>query len=211
MTTEFEFLKLERCVLKVNMHCLGCVQKVRKLLRKLEGVYTVTIDAEQQLVLIIGSVDSATLIKKLVESGKYAELHSPSPNQLEFGMNRYQMENNQTLSLNNGPTASRAQHDFPTSFCGEEEREWGSELFQSQHTGREAITGQYDKNFISATVEENMLMGSDGIGGGFLGFGSHEYGAFQELNAWPSVIKDDDLPPLINTNMQAYYNSDSLN
>ncbi|KAK1298744.1 hypothetical protein QJS10_CPB14g00317 [Acorus calamus] len=48
-------------VLKVNIHCDG-------------WVYTVNIDAEQQKVTVSGSVDSATLIKKLNKSGKHAEL-----------------------------------------------------------------------------------------------------------------------------------------
>ncbi|XP_060959844.1 heavy metal-associated isoprenylated plant protein 37-like [Cannabis sativa] len=187
----FDILMLrQRYELKVNMHCPGCVEKVRKLLRKVEGVYTVTIDAEQKLALVVGSVDSSTLIKKLAVSGKYAELQSPSLNQQEFEMNRYQMQNNQTLSLNNGPTTSRAQHVSPTSFCGEEEQEWPSGLFQSQDTGAKAITGQYSQNFISATMVNNMHTGNNGIGADFLGFRSHEYGAFQEHNAGPWVYKE---------------------
>ncbi|KAL7001027.1 hypothetical protein U1Q18_002181 [Sarracenia purpurea var. burkii] len=44
-------------------------------------VYQVNIDAEQQRVTVSGSLDSATLIKKLVRSGKHAELWSPKGNQ----------------------------------------------------------------------------------------------------------------------------------
>lgn len=40
------------------------------------GVYHVGIDGEQQKVTISGSLDSATLIKKLVKAGKHAELWS---------------------------------------------------------------------------------------------------------------------------------------
>lgn len=40
-----------------------------------------TIDAEQQKVTVSGSVDSATLIKKLVRAGKHAELWSQKANQ----------------------------------------------------------------------------------------------------------------------------------
>lgn len=45
------------------------------------GAYQVTIDAEQQRVTVSGSVDSATLIKKLVRAGKHAELWSQKTNQ----------------------------------------------------------------------------------------------------------------------------------
>ncbi|KAF5751857.1 heavy-metal-associated domain-containing family protein [Tripterygium wilfordii] len=73
---DFKLLKIQTCVLKVNMHCDGCKQKVKKLLRRIEGVYQVSIDAEQQRVTVSGSVDAATLITKLVRAGKHAELWS---------------------------------------------------------------------------------------------------------------------------------------
>ncbi|KAF8390569.1 hypothetical protein HHK36_025096 [Tetracentron sinense] len=53
----------------------------RQYCKKYECLYTVNItDAEQQKVIVSGSVDSATLIKKLVRSGKYAELWSSKSN-----------------------------------------------------------------------------------------------------------------------------------
>ncbi|KAG9448971.1 hypothetical protein H6P81_008936 [Aristolochia fimbriata] len=78
---DFKLLKIQTCVLKVNLHCDGCKQKVKKLLQRIEGVYTVNIDAEQQKVTVSGNVDSATLIKKLVRAGKHAELWSQKSNQ----------------------------------------------------------------------------------------------------------------------------------
>lgn len=74
----FKLLKLQTTVLKVHIHCEGCKKKVKKLLQKIEGVYDVTIDAEQQKVTVIGNVDSEFLIKKLTKSGKHAELF-PTP------------------------------------------------------------------------------------------------------------------------------------
>ncbi|CAA6665388.1 unnamed protein product [Spirodela intermedia] len=50
-------------VLRVHIHCDGCKQEVKKLLQKIEGVYTVAIDAENQKVTVSGNVDSAALIK----------------------------------------------------------------------------------------------------------------------------------------------------
>ncbi|KAL0408947.1 UNVERIFIED_CONTAM: Heavy metal-associated isoprenylated plant protein 37 [Sesamum radiatum] len=78
---DFKLLKIQTCVLRVNIHCDGCKQKVKKLLQRIEGVYQVTIDSEQQKVSVSGSVDSATLIKKLVRAGKHAELWSQKTNQ----------------------------------------------------------------------------------------------------------------------------------
>lgn len=73
---DFKLLKIQICVLKVNIHCDGCRQKVKKLLQRIEGVYQVSIDADQQKVTASGVIDSATLIKKLLRAGKHAELWS---------------------------------------------------------------------------------------------------------------------------------------
>nr|GMD79574.1 heavy metal-associated isoprenylated plant protein 32-like [Ipomoea batatas] len=81
-----EFVKIQTCVLKVNIHCEGCKNKVKKILQRIEvfyaeileksviGVYTINIDSEWGKVTVSGNVDSATLIKKLVKKGKHAEL-----------------------------------------------------------------------------------------------------------------------------------------
>ncbi|KAI3763787.1 hypothetical protein L2E82_13784 [Cichorium intybus] len=73
---DFKLLKIQTCILRVNLHCDGCKHKVKKILQRIEGVYQVSIDAEQQKVTVLGSVDSATLIKKLVKAGKHAETWS---------------------------------------------------------------------------------------------------------------------------------------
>ncbi|ESQ34485.1 hypothetical protein EUTSA_v10009651mg [Eutrema salsugineum] len=77
---DFKLLKIQTYSLRVNIHCEGCNQKVKKLLQRIEGVYHVKIEAEHQKVTVSGSVDSATLINKLIKAGKHAELWSPNPN-----------------------------------------------------------------------------------------------------------------------------------
>ncbi|GMH07762.1 hypothetical protein Nepgr_009602 [Nepenthes gracilis] len=71
-----EVLKTQTYVLRVNIHCDcdGCRNKVKNLLQKIDGVFTVKIDAKQGKVTVAGNVDPATLIKKLNKSGKHAEL-----------------------------------------------------------------------------------------------------------------------------------------
>ncbi|CAL9211414.1 unnamed protein product [Musa hybrid cultivar] len=73
---EFEVLKLKTHILKVNIHCDGCRLKVKKLLHRIEGVFSVNVDVENQKVTVQGNVDSETLIRKLTRSGKHAELWS---------------------------------------------------------------------------------------------------------------------------------------
>ncbi|KAL2945736.1 hypothetical protein AAZX31_U033500 [Glycine max] len=120
---DFKLLKIQTCVLKVNIHCDGCKQKVKKLLQRIEGVYQVQIDAEQQKVTVSGCVDSATLIKKLVRAGKHAELWSQKTNQ-----NQKQKNNNakddknkgQKQALVRGLEAFKNQQKFP-AFSSEED------------------------------------------------------------------------------------------
>lgn len=123
---DFKLLKIQTCVLKVNIHCDGCKQKVKKLLQRIEGVYTVNIDAEQQRVTVSGSVDSGTLIKKLVKAGKHAELWSQKSNQ-----NQKQKTNcikddknnkGQKQGLIKGLEAFKSQQKFPV-FSSEEDED----------------------------------------------------------------------------------------
>ncbi|XP_042421554.1 heavy metal-associated isoprenylated plant protein 37-like [Zingiber officinale] len=70
---QFEVLKLKTHVLKVNIHCDGCKIKVKKLLHRIQGVFSVEVDVEKQKVTVQANVDSLTLIKKLTIAGKHAE------------------------------------------------------------------------------------------------------------------------------------------
>ncbi|CAN0913753.1 Heavy metal-associated isoprenylated plant protein 37 [Linum grandiflorum] len=67
----------QKHVLKVNVDCEGCRKKVWKLLKKIDGVYSIEIDVESQEVTVSGAVHAATLIKMLNKAGKYAELCFP--------------------------------------------------------------------------------------------------------------------------------------
>ncbi|XP_044468175.1 heavy metal-associated isoprenylated plant protein 34 isoform X2 [Mangifera indica] len=90
-----DLMKFQSCVLKVNIHCDGCKKKVKKLLQKIDGVYSISIDAEQGRVVVTGNVDPAILIRKLEKSGKFAELCRP-----QKGSNSYQnLVNNQFKNM----------------------------------------------------------------------------------------------------------------
>ncbi|XP_057772299.1 heavy metal-associated isoprenylated plant protein 35-like [Salvia miltiorrhiza] len=72
-------LQYQTWVLKVSIHCQGCKRKVKKVLQSIEGVYTINIESQQQKVTVTGNVDAQTLIKKLVKTGKHAELWPEKP------------------------------------------------------------------------------------------------------------------------------------
>lgn len=67
-------LKYRTWILKVSIHCEACKKKVKKVLQNIDGVYTTTIDSQQQKATVTGNVDGETLIKKLAKTGKHAEL-----------------------------------------------------------------------------------------------------------------------------------------
>ncbi|KAF7837236.1 heavy metal-associated isoprenylated plant protein 33 [Senna tora] len=102
-----EFLKIQKCVLKVNIHCEGCKQKVKKILQKMDGVFTTEIDSEQGKVTVSGTVDSSVLIKKLAKSGKHAELwgapKSNNQNHMPNHLKNTQIDNGKTGGANNKP------------------------------------------------------------------------------------------------------------
>ncbi|KAK2358270.1 heavy metal-associated isoprenylated plant protein [Trifolium repens] len=67
-------LKYQTWFLKVSIHCEGCKRKVKKVLQSIEGVFTTTIDPQQQKVTVTGNVAVETLIRKLAKAGKHAEV-----------------------------------------------------------------------------------------------------------------------------------------
>ncbi|KAJ6319823.1 hypothetical protein OIU78_015262 [Salix suchowensis] len=69
-----DMLKYQTWVLKVSIHCEGCKKKVKKVLQSIDGVYKTDVDSHRHKVTVTGNVDAQALIKKLMRSGKYAEL-----------------------------------------------------------------------------------------------------------------------------------------
>ncbi|XP_073127975.1 heavy metal-associated isoprenylated plant protein 35 [Henckelia pumila] len=72
-------LQYQTWVLKVSIHCQGCKRKVKKVLQSIEGVYTTSIDSQQQKVTVIGNIDPQTLVKKLIKTGRPAEIWPEKP------------------------------------------------------------------------------------------------------------------------------------
>ncbi|KAK2659202.1 hypothetical protein Ddye_005735 [Dipteronia dyeriana] len=97
-----DLMKLQSCVLRVNIDCDGCKSKVKKLLQKIDGVYTTAIDVEQGKVTVTGNVDPAILIRKLEKSGKRAELwgHPQKNNHQNLVNNNITQFKNMSIDIN---------------------------------------------------------------------------------------------------------------
>lgn len=104
-----DILKIQTCVLRVNIHCDGCKQKVKKLLQKIDGVYNIAIDAEQGKVTVSGNVDPATLLKKLEKSGKHAVLWGGQKASNNNQNHYYNQFKNMQLENGNGGKDNKSQ------------------------------------------------------------------------------------------------------
>lgn len=63
-------------VLKVEMMCMGCVSAVQRVLGKIEGIQSYTVNLEDQTVVVKGDVNPQDLLEKIAKTGKKTELVS---------------------------------------------------------------------------------------------------------------------------------------
>ncbi|KAJ8626605.1 hypothetical protein MRB53_019912 [Persea americana] len=69
--------------MRVHMDCAGCESKIKKVLRKLEGVDEIDIDMAMQKVTVTGWADQKKVLKTVRKTGRRAELW-PFPYQPEY-------------------------------------------------------------------------------------------------------------------------------
>ncbi|KAL7221616.1 hypothetical protein ACSBR1_023549 [Camellia fascicularis] len=211
-------------VLKVHINCDGCRQKVKKLLKRIEGVYTVDVDSEQHKVTVTGIVESDTLIKKLGRSGKHAEIWSPPinthqnqnheahANWIKNGKAQNQMQRRQMKAM------KRPKSRLPPTCGPEAEEDWGYYGYLNHHNmgmDGEAVTDGMENVHVGGNGhgygidgDDNMksMMGfqgmrDNGVGGG--GF-QHMYGDL------PSSEYHQHPPYMMMGNMQGHpYNQPS--
>nr|CAD1828520.1 unnamed protein product [Ananas comosus var. bracteatus] len=62
--------------LHVRMDCNGCVQKIKKALHNIEGVYDVYIDFAQQKITVVGRANPEAIVKAIKKTKKIATVCS---------------------------------------------------------------------------------------------------------------------------------------
>ncbi|KAI3500189.1 hypothetical protein L1887_36006 [Cichorium endivia] len=176
----FQILQIKTCELKVNIHCHGCEEKVKKILRKIQGVYSVKVDSEQQKVKVSGDVDPTTLINKLVKSGKHAELWPYGEEEISSFINGGNNQNQiQSLidSLNGTKSQRMLTPGYPTGLedqlAFERYLKHGMEMEKHDR----GVTRENGYGFID-------LEGSQLLGGSFNG-GLQTYHDHQMMNMYP--------------------------
>lgn len=165
------FFDIQTCVLKVNVDCHGCRRKVKKILKKIEGVFTVTIEAEHQRVTVKGTADPETLIKKLLRSGKHAEvwpqksqLHGPGQEQ-QYPWKFNKKNKNPMLYWNNSSSGAPSTDQF-MNLSLQEGREpkydWGHE----GHADPQSLEMKQEK----MEIPQRVLLRNRIIGDGNYGY-----------------------------------------
>ncbi|XP_031395371.1 heavy metal-associated isoprenylated plant protein 5-like isoform X2 [Punica granatum] len=72
-------------VLKIRLHCHGCIQNIRKLILKIKGVDSVNIEAAKDLVAVTGTMDVKELAPSLKEKLKRGVEVVPPPTKKDGG------------------------------------------------------------------------------------------------------------------------------
>ncbi|KAL1211657.1 Heavy metal-associated isoprenylated plant protein 42 [Cardamine amara subsp. amara] len=72
-----EDLDFPICILKMNLQCCeNFPGRIKKLLRKVEGVYAITIDPAKGLILVAGTAEPPVLIKAIEKIGQSPQLYA---------------------------------------------------------------------------------------------------------------------------------------
>ncbi|CAL4957881.1 unnamed protein product [Urochloa decumbens] len=132
---DFKLVKIQNHVLRVNIHCDGCKHKVKKLLQKIEGVYSVAIDVDNHKVSVTGDVDAETLIRKLTRGGKHAELWM----QQKGGGNQGHKGNNQQQQKQQQHQHQQNHHQH------QQQQKQGASVVKDGHNNKNNNGGQKDQ------------------------------------------------------------------
>ncbi|KAE9611946.1 hypothetical protein Lal_00048931 [Lupinus albus] len=156
-----DMMKIQSCMLKVNIHCDGCEQKVKKLLQKIEGVYKVSIDGEEGKVVVSGNVDPVKLIKKLKSSGKHAELWGGNRGMM-FNQNYASNPQFKNLQIDN---SKGGKDNKPQNNKGQKGGGGGGGVqlahFQNMKGGKDMKVGGKDQKSVKFNLEDDEFDDSD--------------------------------------------------
>lgn len=143
------------------------------------------IDAEQQKVTISGSLDSATLIKKLVKAGKHAELWSQKGNQKQKSGKEENKNGKGGQKGNGGKNLEtlKNNHNFTFMSEGDDEEEYSEEEFYRAMLDAEtaskgnnaAANGKVKQNQIEQKIPANGNISAMMNLAGFHGNGGSNY------------------------------------
>ncbi|KAG0488115.1 hypothetical protein HPP92_006926 [Vanilla planifolia] len=137
-----EKLNCQKWVLKVSIHCEGCKKKVKKVLKGVEGIYSVDIESKQNRATVIGNVEAETLIRRLLKHGKHAELwpvEKPS--------------NPSSSPAAGGDAEAKGNEKAPTTVSQTEAKQANSEKSSQADEGKAAADVKAEEEQASCTTD----------------------------------------------------------
>lgn len=152
-------------------------------------MYLVNIDAEEQVVMVSGSVDSTILIKKLKKSGKHAEVLSPiSHEKSNLG--------GQAGFISNEHNRINGSQRFKTLLGNDVQDQWHPGNYLNENMRVEAVRGEIDQVLMGNAYSREhqhrhgipeydaramrIRTGLTSNGADFAGLGGQGYGVFQD-------------------------------
>ncbi|XP_010467978.1 PREDICTED: heavy metal-associated isoprenylated plant protein 3-like [Camelina sativa] len=116
--------QIKTVILKMNMHCEGCVNEIKKGIGKIKGVQTVEPDRAKSTVVVRGDMDPQKLVEKIKKKlGKHAELASQTTEKSKENNNNKNTNKNQDSDGNkifSYPPQYSSQHAYPSQLFSDE-------------------------------------------------------------------------------------------
>ncbi|XP_028553275.1 copper transport protein CCH isoform X2 [Dendrobium catenatum] len=100
----------------VRMDCNGCVQKIKRALHNLDGIYEVYIDVAHQKLTVVGRVEPEKIVKAIKKTRKIATICTPAEATTEPSSSETppaEQEANSTESTNQAPIEAAPPLDPP--------------------------------------------------------------------------------------------------
>ncbi|EOA29554.1 hypothetical protein CARUB_v10015807mg, partial [Capsella rubella] len=116
--------QIKTVILKMNMHCEGCVHEIKRGIEKIKGVQTVEPDRAKSTVVVRGVMDPPKLVEKIKKKlGKHAELASQTTEKNKDNNNNKNTNKNEDSDGNrifSYPPQYSSQHAYPSQLFSDE-------------------------------------------------------------------------------------------
>ncbi|GLU13802.1 hypothetical protein SLE2022_304130 [Rubroshorea leprosula] len=139
--------------MRVDMDCTGCQSKIRKALKKLDGVGDVDIDMAMQKVTVTGWVDQRKVLKAVKKTGKRAVWPYPYiPDEYHNHAQQYYPQQQQLIIQSEAAPMTHQLRMVPTASSS-------YNYYEPRYDGHD--DGYYQQPVYSSVVEQSRLMFSD--------------------------------------------------
>ncbi|KAG7580448.1 Heavy metal-associated domain superfamily [Arabidopsis suecica] len=117
--------EIKTAILKMNMHCEGCVHEIKRGIEKIKGIQSVEPDRSKSTVVVRGVMDPPKLVEKIKKKlGKHAELLSQTTEKGKDNnnnnKNNHKNEDSDGNKIFSYPPQYSSQHAYPSQIFSDE-------------------------------------------------------------------------------------------